>query len=181
MKPLLHYMRRYWHLYLLGFAGMAVSVGLDMMAPQITRKIIDHVIGDGQTQLLFSLVLGLLGIGIGRAVFQYIKEFTYDYIGVTVGRDMRGDLFEKLQGMSVDFFDRHNTGEVMTRVKDDIDKGMVCSRVSGDPGGGSCCGDDYGAVFYDSVKSAADIGAPDFSSNDRYMRCAYGARTGKGL
>ncbi len=122
MKPLLHYMRRYWHLYLLGFAGMAVSVGLDMMAPQITRKIIDHVIGDGQTQLLFSLVLGLLGIGIGRAVFQYIKEFTYDYIGVTVGRDMRGDLFEKLQGMSVDFFDRHNTGEVMTRVKDDIDK-----------------------------------------------------------
>ncbi|HIR28741.1 MAG TPA: ABC transporter ATP-binding protein [Candidatus Choladousia intestinigallinarum] len=122
MKPLLYYMKRYWYLYLLGFAGMAISVGLDMMAPQITRRIIDQVIGEGQTRLLLSLVLGLLGIGLGRAVFQYVKEFTYDYIGVTVGRDMRKDLFEKLQGMSVDFFDRHNTGEVMTRVKDDIDK-----------------------------------------------------------
>ncbi len=122
MKPLVYYMKRYWHLYLLGFLGMIISVGLDMMAPQITRRIIDEVILEGKTRLLLSLVLGLLGIGAGRAVFQYIKEFTYDYIGVSVGRDIRKDLFGILQKMSVDFFDRHNTGEVMTRAKDDVDK-----------------------------------------------------------
>ena len=122
MKKLTTYMKRYWFLYLFGFAGMAISIWLDMMSPQITKRIIDDVIVGGQLQLLMRLLLGLLGIGLGRAVFQYIKEFSYDYIGVSVGYHMRKDLFCRLQGMSMDFFDRHNTGEIMTRVKEDVDK-----------------------------------------------------------
>jgi ATP-binding cassette subfamily B protein len=122
MKPLSHYLRRYWKLYLFGFVSMLISIGLDMMSPQITKQIINSVILDGQTQLLMRLLLGLIGIGLGRAIFQYAKEFTYDYIGVTVGRDMRRDLFGHVQSLSMDYFDRHNTGELMTRIKDDIDK-----------------------------------------------------------
>lgn len=122
MKKLSTYMKRYWFLYVFGFISMVISVGLDMMSPQITKRIIDDVIVGGQIQLLLRLLLGLLGIGLGRAIFQYGKEFTYDYIGVSVGLDMRRDLFRRLQSMSMDFFDRHNTGELMTRVKEDVDK-----------------------------------------------------------
>lgn len=125
MKKLSAYMKRYWFLYVFGFISMVISVGLDMMSPQITKRIIDDVIVGGQTQLLLRLLLGLLGIGLGRAIFQYGKEFTYDYIGVSVGLDMRRDLFRRLQSMSMDFFDRHNTGELMTRVKEDVDKVWV--------------------------------------------------------
>lgn len=118
-------MKRYGFLYLLGFLCMLISIGLDLMAPQITKHIIDDVIVGGQMQLLARLLLGLLGIGAGRAVFQYIKEFSYDYIGVSIGYHMRKDLFRHLQAMSMDFFDRHNTGELMTRVKEDVDKVWV--------------------------------------------------------
>lgn len=122
MKKLTTYMKRYWFLYLFGFTAMVISIGLDIMAPQITQRIIDDVIVGGQMQQLMHLLFGLLGIGFGRAVFQYAKEFTYDYIGVSVGYHMRKDLFHHVQGMSMDFFDRHNTGELMTRVKEDVDK-----------------------------------------------------------
>jgi len=122
MKKLSTYIKRYGVLYLLGFLCMVISIALDMMAPQITRRIIDDVIIDKQMQLLTRLLLGLLGIGFGRAIFQYIKEFTYDYVGVFVGLHVRKDLFRHLQTMSMDFFDRHNTGELMTRVKEDVDK-----------------------------------------------------------
>lgn len=122
MKKLTTYMKRYRFLYLFGFVGMCISIGLDLMAPQITRRIIDDVIVGGQRQLLMQLLLGLLGIGFGRAIFQYVKEFTYDCIGVTIGYDMRGDLFRHVQGLSMNFFDRHNTGELMTRIKEDVDK-----------------------------------------------------------
>lgn len=118
-------MKRYGFLYLLGFLCMLISIGLDLMAPQITKHIIDDVIVGGQMQLLARLLAGLLGIGAGRAVFQYIKEFSYDYIGVSIGYHMRKDLFRHLQAMSMDFFDRHNTGELMTRVKEDVDKVWV--------------------------------------------------------
>ena len=47
MKKLGTYMKRYGFLYLLGFAGMVISIALDMMAPQITRSIIDDVIVAG--------------------------------------------------------------------------------------------------------------------------------------
>lgn len=125
MKKLGTYMKRYGFLYLLGFLCMLISIGLDLMAPQITKHIIDDVIVGGQMQLLSRLLAGLLGIGAGRAVFQYIKEFSYDYIGVSIGYHMRKDLFRHLQAMSMDFFDRHNTGELMTRVKEDVDKVWV--------------------------------------------------------
>lgn len=122
MKKLGTYMKRYGFLYLLGFAGMVISIALDMMAPQITRSIIDDVIVAGRVELLMRLLFGLLGIGIGRAIFQYVKEFTYDYIGVSVGYHIRRDLFRHIQTMSMDFFDKHNTGELMTRTKEDVDK-----------------------------------------------------------
>lgn len=125
MKKLSVYMKRYLGLYVLGFASMAVSIVLDMMSPQITKRIIDDVITGGKTQLLGGLLLGLLGIGAGRGIFQYIKEFSYDYIGVSVGYHIRRDLFGHIQSMPMRFFDKHNTGELMTRVKDDTDKVWV--------------------------------------------------------
>lgn len=125
MRKLQTYMKRYWVLYLFGFVCMLVSIGLDMLSPQITKRIVDDVIVGGRMELLAKLLTGILGIGLGRAVFQYGKEFTYDYIGVTLGHDMRRDLFGHIQKMSMDFFDRHNTGELMTRVKDDVDKVWV--------------------------------------------------------
>ncbi len=48
-------MKRYGFLYLLGFAGMVISIALDMMAPQITRSIIDDVIVAGRVELLMRL------------------------------------------------------------------------------------------------------------------------------
>lgn len=125
MKNLGHYMKSYAFLYLLGFVSMVIAIALDLMAPQITKHIIDDVIVGGQVELLMKLLVGLLVIALGRAVFQYIKEFSYDYIGVSIGFHMRKDLFRHIQGMSMDFFDRHNTGELMTRVKDDVDKVWV--------------------------------------------------------
>lgn len=122
MKKLTTYIRRYGLWYAVGLAAMLISITLDMMAPQITKHIIDDVIVGGRMELLMRLLFGMLGIGFGRAVFQYIKEFTYDSVGASVGYQMRRDLFGHLQKMSMDFFDRHNTGELMTRVKEDVDK-----------------------------------------------------------
>lgn len=125
MNSLTHYMKRYWKLYLFGLISMLISIGLDMLSPQITKHIINDVIIDGRMELLMKLLFGLLGIGLGRAVFQYAKEFTYDYVGVTVGRDMRRDLFRHVQSLSMDFFDEHNTGELLTRLKEDVDRVWV--------------------------------------------------------
>lgn len=102
--------------------SMVISILLDAFAPQITRRIIDDVIVGGRMELLMKLLLGLLAIGLGRAVFQYTKEFIFDFAACSIGSNLRKDLFDHIQTLSVGYFDSHNTGELMARVKDDVDR-----------------------------------------------------------
>ena len=115
------YIARSWYLYLIALAAMVCSIGLDMIYPFITRSLIDDVIVGGQTELLMRLLSGLLAIGCGRAVFQFIKEFTFDYTSMSIGSRIRVGLFKHVQKLSTRFFDKNNTGELMARVKDDVD------------------------------------------------------------
>lgn len=93
-----------------------------LMSPQLTKHIIDDVIVGGQIGKLKYLLAGILAIGVGRAVFQYIKEYTFDCLGSDIASSMRKDLFIHTQKLSQDFFDRTDTGELMSRIKDDVDK-----------------------------------------------------------
>lgn len=122
MKNLWKYVRKYSLLYILAIAAMIVSIVMDAAAPQITKHIIDDVIVGGQMQVLMKLLLGLVGIGFGRAIFQYTKEFIFDYAASGIGCRLRKDLFDHIQTLSVGYFDKHNTGELMARIKDDAER-----------------------------------------------------------
>ncbi len=121
-RNLLYFMKKQWPFYLIGFLTMTISIYLDMQAPGIIQHIIDDVIVARNTAPLLGLVLSLLGIGVGRAIFQYMKEFSLDYAGTRVGKGLRLMLFEHIQSLDIPYFDQVNTGELMARVKDDVDK-----------------------------------------------------------
>ena len=122
MRNLGKYVKKYGILYVVAIAAMVVSILLDAASPQITRHIIDDVIVGGKMEMLMRLLLGLLGIGLGRAIFQYMKEFIFDYSASGIGSSLRKDLFDHIQTLSMGYFDSHNTGELMARVKDDVDR-----------------------------------------------------------
>ena len=102
--------------------AMVISISLDMLSPQLTRHIVDDVIIGGQVERLIPLLIGILCVGAGRCVFQYYKEFTFDVTGSKIAAKIRKDLFLHVQSLSADFFDRTGTGELMSRIKDDVDR-----------------------------------------------------------
>ena len=122
MKKLSSYLMEHKFGYLLEFVSMVIAVSLDMVSPQLTKHIIDDVIVGGRIEILKYLLGGILIVGAGRCVFGYTKEFTFDRIGSSIATDMRKDLFSHIQSLSADYFDKTNTGELMSRVKDDIDR-----------------------------------------------------------
>lgn len=121
-KKLSAYLYEYKFPYLFAILSIVVSVSLDLTSPQLTKRIIDEVIVGGKTYQLKYLLAGILGIGIGRCIFQYVKEYTFDATGIKITAKMRRHLFDHIQSLSADFFDRTNTGELMARIKDDIDR-----------------------------------------------------------
>ena len=133
LKTLGSYVRKHWATYTMATIFMVLAIALDMMFPKVTAVLVNEVLV-GRDFSRFYLFLGLiLLIGIGRSVFGYFKEFTFDKNCITIGTEMRKDLFDHIQGLSLDYFDEANTGELMARVKDDIDKvfqlvGMVAMR-----------------------------------------------------
>lgn len=122
MKKLHTYMLKYWAAYLLSLVCLFIAIGLDMLYPQITKIIVNDVFGTDDLSRLPILLLAIVCIGIGRCVFGYCKEFTADKIGAKIGTEMRKDLFRHVQGLSADYFQGANIGELMARIRDDVDQ-----------------------------------------------------------
>lgn len=122
MKKISSYIFKYWYFYISAIICMIISISLDLLSPQITKRIIDDVIQGGKVDLLTKLLLGILLVGVGRCIFQYLKELIFDLVSSKIACDIRRTLFRHIQGLSVQFFDKTNSGELMSRVKDDVDK-----------------------------------------------------------
>ena len=122
MKKISSYLWEYRLSYLGAVLSLLIAVTLDMLSPRLMARVVDDVVVGGNIGKLPGLLLGFLGIGLGRCVFQYTKEYTFDKNGAKISGDMRRDLFHHVQGLSADFFDRTNTGELMARVKEDVDR-----------------------------------------------------------
>lgn len=122
MKKIHTYVLKHGSTYLLAFVSMFLAIGLDMLYPQITKSIVNEVFVSGELNRLPMLLIGIAVCGVGRCIFGYLKEFTFDKTGSRIGGEMRKDLFSHIQGLSMDYFDNTNTGELMARIKDDVDK-----------------------------------------------------------
>ncbi len=122
MKKISAYLIENWYFYVFAIVCMFIQVSLDMISPFVTQRIIDDVIIGGQLEILNGLLFMIFIIGVGRCIFGYSKEFTFDVMSAKISKDIRKRLFEHIQSLSVEFFNNTNTGEIMSRVKDDVDK-----------------------------------------------------------
>ncbi|WP_058485568.1 ABC transporter ATP-binding protein [Defluviitalea phaphyphila] len=121
MKRVAKYFFRYWKIYFLGFMAMMISLILDMFNPQLNKIIIDDVILGGDLSIFKRTLLALIGITISRGILGYAKEMIFDVVSSKVVVNIRKDLFEHIQSLSFSFFDGINTGELMSRIKEDVD------------------------------------------------------------
>ena len=116
-----HIKRHLWQ-YIIALTSLILSVTVSMIVPEVQRHIVDDVIVGGQIELLFKLLVIYACLGASRALFQYIKEYSFDSVSSKVVVGVRRDLFRHIQSLDTSYFDKNNTGEIMARLKEDIDK-----------------------------------------------------------
>lgn len=116
------YILKYLPHYGAALLALILSVTLDMLSPQIGLHLVDDVILGKDLTMLNMLLIGILAIGVGRFILQFIKEFLFDYVSVNIVQRLRRDLFMHVLRLDTSYFDKNNTGEIMARVKDDVDR-----------------------------------------------------------
>ena len=99
---------------------IAISAGLGMITPFLLRDVLDHAIPDGDTTLLSWLVGGMVFISIATGVISVGQTWLSNVVGQRVMHDLRAAVYRHLQRLSLAFFTRTRTGEVQSRIANDI-------------------------------------------------------------
>lgn len=121
MKRVFKYVWKYKALILIPTIAMLLSILLDMLNPYIAKVMVDDVIAGKKLNLLKYVLIGTGLVTLCRAVFGYIKEYMFDYVSAKVNEDLKDEIFNHIQEMQFSYFDKKNTGELMSRIGEDVD------------------------------------------------------------
>ena len=99
---------------------IALSAGLGMVSPFLLREVLDEAIPQRDTGLLTLLVLGMIGVSVATGVLGVGQTWLSNVVGQRVMHDLRAAVYRHLQRLSLAFFTRTRTGEVQSRIANDI-------------------------------------------------------------
>src|SRR3989440_3145270 len=101
-------------------ALILVSAGLGMVSPFLLRQVLDTAIPQRDTTLLTWLVLGMIGVSVATGALGVAQTWMSNVVGQRVMHDLRSAVYRHLQRLSLAFFTRTRTGEVQSRIANDI-------------------------------------------------------------
>jgi ATP-binding cassette subfamily B protein len=107
-------------LYGIGAAFVAVSVGTGLAYPQLVRLIIDDGLPRGDVSELNRLALLLVGVLLVEAIATFARDYCFELGAERAASRLRQLVFDTLLAQDIEFFDRHDTGELTTRLWADI-------------------------------------------------------------
>lgn len=121
MRLIKVYLLKHWKMVILPLIAMVMTRAIDTAFPYLQKLFVDDIILGNSKHLLKSfLIIFLLLIAL-RAIGGYIKEYLFDAFATRIVSELRLDIFAKIESMDFNFFDKQNTGELISRIGEDID------------------------------------------------------------
>jgi ATP-binding cassette subfamily B multidrug efflux pump len=121
MRRLLKYLRPYrWHVVLGIFLSIVISA-MEAVRPYFTKIAVDVNIAHKDKMGLLSTVLIFLSILVTRGFIQYASAYLTQWIGQRTIYDLRMQIFQHLQNLSLRFYDKNPIGRLITRVTNDVE------------------------------------------------------------
>ena len=117
---LLQYMRPYVKRLGLAIICIVLAAGANLYLPWIIKDMIDRVLMEKDMMLLNLISVSIVVVFFFRGIFYYGQSYLVSYIGQRVIIDVREVMFRKFQRMPIAYFDKHQTGETMSYITNDV-------------------------------------------------------------
>ena len=104
------------------YVVMLLGVGLSLVTPQLIRWIVDNGIRGQNVRLLAAAVISLLIFSLIRGVLSFWEGRWSEVAAQGVAYDLRNELYAKLAGLSFAYHDRTETGQLLSRAVQDVDR-----------------------------------------------------------
>src|SRR5687768_3906606 len=121
MRRLLAYTRPYRALMYGALALLCVEGGIQVAGPLLTRRVIDVAVPARDIGIVVVSTALFFGLLLLEFALSYAQTWLTSLLGQRVMRDIRMEIFEHLQRLSVSFFDRNPAGRLITRVTSDVE------------------------------------------------------------
>ena len=112
--------RAQWRLVVIGLTCALIFTGLSLAIPILIQRTIDNAIDGGDMQLLGEYLGLILVIAAMRFVVNFTRRYSTARIGIAVEARLRGMMYDAYLRFPRAFYDRHATGEVISRATNDI-------------------------------------------------------------
>ena len=124
LRRVLELIRPYAGLVVLTLVLAVVTVVTTLLAPVISGKAVDHIIGPGQVDFggVGKLAIAMAGAVACTAVSQWLMNVVNNRITFHVVRDMRVRAFEQLEQLPLKYMDAHRPGDAISRITTDVEQ-----------------------------------------------------------
>lgn len=128
---LLRYLKAYWRWVVVSIVCLLFLTILNLLPPLFQREIIDEVVGKRLLDRLPMLILGLVGVYALTRLLNFGEQYLRHVLGERFILDFRVLLYDYLQRLSISFFEDQQTGEIMSRITNDVNalEGFVTHSV----------------------------------------------------
>src|SRR5271169_2557952 len=100
LRPLFPYLKKYWRGLVVGFFTVLFTNAIWVLFPQVIRRCIDDLDTGVLRHKLITYALLLVGIAVGKGVFQFLTRWVVIGISRDIEFDLRNDLFRHLEALS---------------------------------------------------------------------------------
>ncbi len=124
MKKLISYYKPYKALFFADLFFALVAAAISLVYPMIVRYITNDILVNYELSESAPIIIKLLFIMLGLLLLEFVSNYFTAYQGHIMGAkmefDMRNDIFNHYQKLSFNFYDNQKTGQLMSRVTNDL-------------------------------------------------------------
>ena len=139
MRLILELLRPYRWMVAGIFAVLLLQIAANLAAPWPLKVVLDSVVGDhplpgwlhgllepllggeGRMHIALLAALMLVAIAVVNAIATYVANYLTETVGQRVGNDLRTRAYHHLQQLSLNYFDTHRVGPILSTLTDDVD------------------------------------------------------------
>jgi ATP-binding cassette subfamily B multidrug efflux pump len=122
LRRALAYLRSYTWQSVVAVLSLLLVSGANLATPLLIGRAIDEGIGPRRLGVIFVVVGWLVGLALARALFTFLQGYLAERASQGVAYDLRDALFERIERLSFSYYDRVQTGQLVTRLTSDVEQ-----------------------------------------------------------
>lgn len=121
IKWIFTYVNKYKFRFYSAFVAALICSLMSMINPYLSGVIVDDVIMKNKSGILIYILGIMVFITVLKSVIRYTYQMVFEHVSQNVIFEIRQQMYEKLQELDVDYYNRTRTGDIMARMSGDMD------------------------------------------------------------